>query len=334
MNNKFFIIALVLIDMLYLTYSFAAEKSNIEVSLVFAVGGRGDKSYNDLAYDGLLRAEKELGIKFQIATPHEGSDREMYLRRFAAGKSKIIFGTGFMFSSDMEKIAQEFPDKFFACIDYSITPGLKIPKNLIGLKFKENESSFLVGAIAGMITKTNKLGFVGGVKSPLIKKFEVGYTAGAKHVNPKCEVSATYAGVTPEAFANPVKGKELAYSLYTSGADIIFQASGSTGLGVFKAATELKKMAIGVDSDQSGEAPSGIIISSALKNVDVVVYETIKEVVHGKFKGGVKELGLKEGAVDYLYNDSNKNIINKEMRAKIEDFKQKIIKNEIQVPFE
>lgn len=328
------LIFIYLFSFINLFYAEDKPKTNIEVALVYAVGGRGDKSFNDLSYDALEKAKKDLGITFQVATPAEGSDREMFLRKFAASNAKIIFGTGFMFSDDMDRIAKEFPDKFFACIDYSVKPDKEIPANLLGIKFRENESSFLVGAIAGMLTNTNKVGFVGGAKGPLIKKFEVGYTAGVKQVNPNCEVNVTYAGVSPDAFANPVKGKELAYSLYNNGADIIFQASGSTGLGVFKAADELKKMAIGVDTDQSHEAKPGTIISSATKQVDVVVYNTIKTVIDGKFKGGVIELGLKEGGVGYIYNESNKRIITENMHKKIEELKDKIIKGEIIVPFQ
>lgn len=315
-------------------FSDGGKGSDFEVALVYDVGGRGDKSFNDLAYEGLMRAVKDFGIKYQVATPTEGNDREIFLRKFSSGKATLILGIGFLFSDDIEKLAKEFPDKHFACIDYTVKPGVKIPDNLLGLKFKEQESSFLVGAIAGLVTKVNKVGFVGGAKGPLIKRFEVGYTKGVKTVNPKCEVGITYAGVSGDAFANPVKGKELAYSLFQNGADIVFHASGSTGLGVFKAAEELNKMAIGVDADQAREAKPGVIISSALKRVDSVVYNAIKSSLDGNFKGGIKEFGLKEDGVGYVYSDSNKNIITPEMHKKVEELKEKIIKGEIVVPFE
>jgi len=335
LNSRSFKLIFIIFIFVLLFYNIgkAQKEDEIFVALVYDVGGRGDKSFNDLAYEGLIRAEKELKIKSQVATPTEGSDREVFLRRFATGKAKIILGIGFLFSDDITRLAKEFPDKYFACIDYTVKPGEKFPTNLLGIKFREQEACYLVGAIAGLMTKTEKVGFVGGAKGPLIKKFEIGYTAGVKDVNSKCEVGVTYAGVSGEAFANPVKGKELATSLYNSGADIVFHASGSTGLGVFKAAEELNKMAIGVDADQSKEARQGIIITSALKKVDVAVYNAIKDAVQGKFKGGIKEFGLKEGGVDYVYNDSNNKIISQEIIKKVEELKNKIIKGEIIVRF-
>lgn len=304
------------------------------VALVYDVGGRGDKSFNDSAYRGLEMAQKQLGIQYVVAEPTQGSDREAHLRRFAASGAQLVFGIGFLFTDDITKIARDFPNKHFACVDYSVAPGQVIPPNLAALKFREQEGSFLVGAIAGLLTKTNKVGFVGGAEGPLIRKFEKGYTAGVKYVNPSCEVGVTYAGVSGDAFINPGKGKELALSLYNGGADIIFHASGSTGLGVFKAAEELGKFAIGVDSDQADEAKPGVIITSMLKRVDQTVYNTIQLAMNGKFKGGVQEWGLKEGVIGYVYNDKNKDIIGEEVHKRIEALKDQIIKGEIVVPYE
>ena len=229
-------------------------------------------------------------------------------------------------------MAEEFPDKKFACVDYTITPGKTIPPNLLALEFKEEEGSFLVGALAGLTTKTNTVGFVGGMESPLIKKFEKSYTAGVKYVNPECRVLIAYAGVTGEAFKNPGKGKELALGQYSQGADIIYHASGVTGLGVFEAARETKKLAIGVDSDQYDEAP-GFILTSMIKNVDEAVFNCIKEVKEGTFKGGRAEtFGLKSKGIDYIYNDKNKNLIPDSVHNKVEEIRQKIINGEINIP--
>ncbi|MCM8788333.1 MAG: BMP family ABC transporter substrate-binding protein [Candidatus Omnitrophica bacterium] len=282
-------------------------EKKLRVGLVFDVGGRGDKSFNDAAYNGLMRAKDSLNIDFQYIEPSGagGGDREAGLRELAAKGFELIFGIGFMFSDDITKIAREFPNQYFACVDYTVKEGETIPTNLVALKFKEEEGSFLVGAIAGLTTKTNIVGFIGGMDIPLIHKFEAGYKAGVKAVNPDCKILVGYAGLTGEAFKNPGKGKELALAQYNKGADIIFHASGSTGLGVFEAAREKNKLAIGVDSDQWYEAP-GYVLTSMIKRVDNAVFETIKDVANGRFKGGVRELGLKEGGVGYVYDENNK----------------------------
>jgi basic membrane protein A len=309
------------------------QTSAVKVGLVFDVGGRGDKSFNDAAYRGLDKAKKELGIEFEYIEPGPGGDREAALRQFATRQDiAIIFGIGFIFTDEITKMAQEFPDKKFACIDYTVDPSKTIPTNLLALAFKEEEGSFLVGVIAALTTKTNTVGFIGGMESPLIKKFQVSYEAGVKYANPNCKVLVGYAGVTGEAFKNPGKGKELALGQYSQGADIIYHASGVTGLGVFEAARETKKFAIGVDSDQNDEAP-GFILTSMIKSVDVAVFNCIKEVKDGTFKGGrVETFGLKSKGVDYVYNDKNKNLITDDVRKKTEDARNDIISGKISVP--
>jgi len=309
----------------------APAAAPLKVGLVFDVGGRGDKSFNDSAYRGLERAKKELGVSFEYIEPGEGADRESALRLLASGDAQLIFGTGFLFTDDINGIAKDFPQKKFACVDYSISPGVTIPPNVLALKFREEEGSFLVGALAALKSKTGKIGFVGGMKIPLIKKFEAGYVAGAKYVRPDAEVFIAYAGVTANAFKNPSKGKELALSQYSKGADIIFHASGSTGLGVFEAAREMNKLAIGVDSDQYAEAP-GHILTSMVKDVDVAVYETIKSVLNGTFKGGVRTLGLAEGGISYVYDNNNRELIGEDIHRKVEELREKIISGEIVVP--
>ncbi|MGH2575406.1 MAG: BMP family lipoprotein [Ignavibacteria bacterium] len=307
--------------------------NQLKVGLVFDVGGRGDKSFNDAAYRGLEKAKNELGIEFEYIEPGPGADREAALRQFSNRHDiGLIFGIGFIFTDEITKIAPEFPDKKYACVDYTVTPGKTIPANLIALEFKEEEGSFLVGALAGLKTKSNIVGFIGGMESPLIKKFEVSYEAGVKHVNPNCKVIIGYAGVTGDAFKNPGKGKELALGQYSRGADIIYHASGVTGLGVFEAARETKKLAIGVDSDQHDEAP-GFILTSMIKGVDIAVYETIKRTKDGTFKGGIAEtFGLKSRGVDFVYNDKNKNLIGEGVYKKVENIRYDIISGRISIP--
>jgi len=307
------------------------QSNKPRVGLVVGEGGRGDKSFNDSAFDGLIRAEKELGIEYDYIEPGDGADREAALRQIASGRSIITFGIGFMFTDDMNAVVKDFPDKKFACIDYAVTPGKPIPDNLSALKFREQEGSFLVGAIAALMSKTGVIGFVGGMDIPIIHKFQAGYEAGAKAVRPGIKILFGYAGVTGEAFRNPAKGKALALSQLDQNADIIFHASGTTGFGVFEAVRERHKLAIGVDSDQYSEAP-GYILTSMVKHVDVAVYRTIEDTLNNRFHSGVHELGLAENGVGYVYDEHNKNMIPASVINQVEALKDKIIRGEIQVP--
>lgn len=309
----------------------SAEGRKIKVGLVFDVGGLGDKSFNDSAYAGLRRAQQELGVEGEYREPGQGSQRGDHLRNFARGDKDLVIGVGFLFTDEITQAAEDFPKKKFACVDYTVTDESELPENLVALNFREEEGAFLVGAIAALKSKTGKIGFVGGVESPLIKKFEAGYTQGARHVRPDIEVKAAYAGVSDKAFQDPQKGKELANSMYDAGVDVIFHASGSTGLGVFKSAEEKGKWVIGVDADQSGDAHPGVIITSMLKNTDQAVFDVIKQVSEGRFKGGVQRLGLKEGGIGYVYNEKNKDLLGEEIHRKAEELKAKIISGEIKV---
>ncbi len=301
------------------------------VGLVFDVGGRGDQSFNDAAYRGLERAQRELGVPFVTVETGEGSDREPALRQLAAGEPRLIFAVGFLFTEDIRRIAAEFPAKRFACVDYTVADGETLPPNLVALKFKEEEGSFLVGALAGLLTRTGTVGFVGGMEIPLVKKFEAGYAAGARHVNPRCRVIVKYAGMTGSAFKDPAKGKELALAEYAQGADIIFHASGSTGLGVFEAARERGRLAIGVDSDQYAAAP-GHVLTSMVKRVDVAVFDVVREDHLGVFRGGVRVFGLAQDGVGYVYDERNRGLIPDAARARVEQLKSDIIAGRIRVP--
>lgn len=303
--------------------------SKIKVGLVFDIGGRGDKSFNDAAYNGLQRAKKDFGIEFEVIDPGDGADRESALRKLASKNDiGLVFAVGFIFTEDITTVAKDFSEKKFGCIDYTVTPNINIPDNLAALEFKEEEGSFLVGAIAGLLTKTNKVGFLGGMESALIKKFENGYVKGVNYVNPDCKVFVGYVSVSADGFKNPGKGKEISLSQYSNGADIVYHASGLSGLGLFEAAREEKKLAIGVDLDQYNEAP-GFVLTSMTKQVDEVIYQTIKDFLDSKFSGGVKTLGLKENGIDYVYNENNKKLITKEIRDKVEEIRTKIISREI-----
>ena len=302
------------------------------VGLVFDVGGLGDKSFNDGANRGLRRAEKELGVIVRTIEPGDGSDRESALRQLASQGYDLVFGVGFIFTDDMRKLAAEFPQVRFACIDFSMSPGdPPPPDNLTGLRFREHEGSFLVGAIAGLVSKSKAVGFVGGMDVPLIRKFEVGYRAGVKKVCPSCRVLSAYAGTEPKAFADPLTGKELATAQFSRGADIIFHASGKTGAGVFTAAQQRGKLAIGVDSDQYDEAPC-CVLTSMIKKVDLAVFETIRQLVEGELEGGVRELGLAEDGVAFVYDQRNRDKIPPEVVKKVRALGKEIIAGKIEVP--
>ena len=298
---------------------------------MFDVGGRGDKSFNDAAYAGLERAKRELGIDFTTLEMGEGTDREAALRQLAAGGSKLVFGVGFLFTDDIRQLAGEFPEVKFACVDYTVNPGDTLPPNLVALTFREEEGSYLVGALAALVSASDRVGFVGGMEIPLIKKFEAGFRAGVAAVRPRDHVLVKYAGTTGAAFKDPTKGKELALAEYHDGADIIFHASGSTGLGVFEAARQLDKLAIGVDSDQYKEAP-GRILTSMVKRVDTAVFETIRQVHDGGWTGGVREFGLKEEGVTWVYDDRNKALIPAAAKATVDSLRAEIIAGRILVP--
>ena len=315
-----------------LASTLAAPASAYKVGLVFDVGGRGDKSFNDSAFRGLERAKKDLKIDFEFIEPSEAADRENALRQFANGPFDMIIGIGFIFTDDVNRVATAFPKKPFACVDYAVNPAKPMPANVVALKFREQEASFLGGVVAALTSKTKSVGFIGGMDVPLIHKFEAGYKAGAAWADPKVKVLSAYAGVTPESFKDPSKGKELALSQIGQGADVIYHASGSTGLGVFEAARDKKILAIGVDSDQYKDAP-GFVLTSVTKQVDEAVFRTIKAGMSGKPPKGVLELGLKEGGVDYVYDANNKALVPAAARAKAEEARKLIIAGKIKVPF-
>jgi basic membrane protein A and related proteins len=308
----------------------------IHVGIVFDVGGRGDKSFNDGAYTGAMRAERDFGAAVRFIEPGEGSDREAGLRLLAAEGMDLVVGVGFIFTDDLTLLAREYPNVNFAGVDLAVATDaagnvIEPPPNLAALKFREEEGSFLVGALAALVGGSRRVGFIGGMDVPLIHKFEAGYRAGVRHVCPECTIVAQYAGVTPEAFRNPGRGKELALSQYQQGANIIYHASGSTGLGVFEAARQTGRLAIGVDADQYSEAP-GHILTSMVKGVDAAVYEAVRRVRDGTFRGGIYQFGLREQGVGYIYDENNRALIPDTVRARLESLRQEIIEGRIAVP--
>jgi basic membrane protein A len=307
------------------------QGAGLRVGLVFDVGGKNDKSFNEAAWRGLQRVRDELGVEIQFIEPTEGADRESALRTLAARKCDLVIGVGFIFGPDLERLAGQFPTVKFAGVDYSPSDGVGTLPNLAGLRFREHEGSFLVGAIAGLTTRTKVVGFVGGMKIPLIRKFEAGYEAGVHRVCPTCRVVSAYAGTEPKAFADPSLGGELASAQYGQGADIIFHAAGKTGDGVFAAARQRDALAIGVDSDQFEAAPC-CVMTSMVKRVDVAVVDIVKDIIAGKFHGGLYELGLADHGVGFVSDDRNRRMLPIDVVEKANALGNDIIAGKIQVP--
>src|SRR4029079_9965292 len=260
------------------TAATADDKSKVHVGIVFDIGGKDDRSFNAAAWQGVRRAAKDLPIVLRDVEPGDPTSIEPSMRAFAERGYDLIVGVGFAQAPIMNDVARDYPNLRFAIID-----GVIDLPNVASLIFKEHEGSFLVGMIAARTSKTGKIGFVGGMDIPLIHKFETGYAEGARYANPKIQIFENYVGVTDAAWNNPGKGKELAKAQIERGADVIFQAAGNSGLGVFDAAEEVKKLAIGVDSNQNWVKP-GFILTSMIKRVDVSVFNTVKDTIAGKFK--------------------------------------------------
>ncbi|MCB0407382.1 MAG: BMP family ABC transporter substrate-binding protein, partial [Bdellovibrionales bacterium] len=247
--------------------SFSAEK--LRVGLVLDKGGKDDKSFNSAAYQGATLAEKNLGIELKYVEATDINSLENLHRQFAKKKYDLVIGVGFAQTEAVKKIAAQFPQVKFAIVDGQVNSS-----NVRSLLFEEHQGSFLVGALAAMKSKGTKIGFIGGMDIPLIRRFSMGYIAGVKYVKPKDQVIENYIGVSGEAWNNPAKSKELALNQYNQGVDVIFVAAGASNSGVFDAAEEKKKLAIGVDSNQNWIKP-GFILTSMLKRVDQAVYSTI-----------------------------------------------------------
>jgi len=298
----------------------AAAPAAPEPAIIFDMGGKFDKSFNQAAYDGMERWKKETGktyLEFEIANE---SQREQAIRRMAERGASPIIGIGFGQAESIEKVAKDFPKLNFAIIDMVVEQ-----PNVQSVVFKEQEGSFLVGTMAALASKSGKVGFVGGMDIPLIRKFQCGYEQGAKFANPKAQVFANMTGTTGAAWNDPARGGELAKAQFSKGADVVFAAAGGTGMGVYQAAKDSKKLAIGVDSNQNHIQP-GTMLTSMLKRVDVAVYN-----VAMGHKPGVSVLGLKEGGVDYAMDENNAKLVTDAMKAKVEAAKADIISGKIKV---
>jgi basic membrane protein A and related proteins len=291
-----------------------------EPAIIYDLGGKFDKSFNEAAYNGMEKWKKETGKKYLEFEVTNESQREQSVRRMAEKGASPIISVGFSQASAVEKVAKEFPKLNFAIVDMVV----ELP-NVQSVVFKEQEGSFLVGAMAAMASKSGKVGFVGGMDIPLIRRFGCGYEQGAKFANARAEVFANMTGTTGAAWNDPARGGELAKAQFAKGADVVFAAAGATGMGVYQAAKDSGKLAIGVDSNQNHLQP-GTMLTSMLKRVDVAVYN-----VSMGFKPGMTVLGLKEGGVDFAMDTHNAKLVTPDMKKKVDAAKADIISGKIKV---
>ena len=306
-------------------YAVEADDRRTKVGIVFDIGGKDDRSFNAAANVGVLRAKKDLPIVLRDVEPGDPTSIEPALRAFAQYGYNLITGVGFAQGPIIEQVAADYPQLHFVLID-SVA---KLP-NVASLLFKEHEGSFLVGMIAAYKSQSGAIGFVGGMDIPLIHKFATGYEEGARYVNPEIRILKNYVGITDAAWNNPSKGRELANSQYEQGADVIFQAAGNSGLGVFDAAESYRKFAIGVDANQNWIKP-GYILTSMLKRIDNAVYSIVKEEVAGRFQGGLHVYGLENDGIGYALDEFNKSLIPADVIEKVEQAKRDIIAGKIRV---
>jgi basic membrane protein A len=307
--------------------------SDVRVGLAYDVGGRGDRSFNDSAAAGLDKAKQELGVEGQELSPNaEGTDRGDNLRALAEQGFNPVIAVGFAYAEDLPAVAGDFPDTTFFIIDDS---SVEAP-NVKGLVFAEEQGSFLVGAAAALKSTTGNVGFIGGVQTPLLEKFEAGFAAGAKEINPDIQIQTAYLSQPPDfsGFGDPAAGQESANGMYDAGADVVYAAAGGSGVGVFQAAAAKDKLAIGVDSDQyesvgaSNPELRDVIITSMLKRVDVAVFEALEKFVNDEEIPAVTTFDLEAEGVGYATSGGKVDDIS----GQLDELEQRIIDGEISVP--
>lgn len=303
----------------------AAAAQDFTPAVIFDMGGKFDKSFNEAAYNGAERFKEETGIDYLEFEVTQEAQRDQAMRRMIRSGANIVVVVGFQNATPLETIAAENPDVNFTIIDAVVD----LP-NVQSITFKEHEGSFLVGMAAAMASETGTVGFVGGMDIPLIRNFAYGYEQGVEYVNPDAEVLVNMTGTTPAAWNDPARGGELAIGQFNQGADVVYAAAGSTGLGVLQAAADEGKLSIGVDSNQNHLHP-GSVLTSMLKRVDVAVYNAFKDSMDGTWEAGASSLGLAEDGVGYAVDENNRELITPEMEAAIEEAKAKIIAGEIEV---
>lgn len=304
---------------------FAAHAADIKPAVIYDMGGKNDKSFNEAAYSGAEKFKKDTGIEYREFEIQNDAQREQAMRRFAQDGNSPIVAIGFSQAAALEKVAKEFPDVKFGIVDMVVD----LP-NVRSIVFNEHEGSYLVGVMAALASKTGKVGFIGGMDIPLIRKFACGYKGGVMATKSDAEVFENMTGTTPEAWNDPVKGGELAKSQFDRGADVVYHAAGGTGVGVLQAAADAGKLGIGVDSNQNGMQP-GHVLTSMLKRVDVAVYNAFMDAKDDKWTNGFNVLGLAQDGVGYAMDDNNASLVSDDMKAAVEKAKADIISGAVTV---
>jgi basic membrane protein A len=302
----------------------AAIAADDKPAIVYDLGGKFDKSFNEAAFNGAEKFKTETGIAYREFEIQNDAQREQALRKFASDGNSPIVVAGFSFAPAIETVAKEFPDTKFAIIDMVVDA-----PNVRSVVFKEQEGSYIVGVLGAMASASKKVSFIGGMDIPLIRKFACGYVGGAKAAG-ATEVIQNMTGDTPSAWNDPVKGGEIAKAQMDQGSDVIYAAAGGTGVGVLQAAADAGKLGIGVDSNQNGMHP-GKVLTSMMKRVDVAVYNAFMDGKNETFTAGFNVLGLKEGGVDWALDDNNKDLVTDEMKAAVEKAKADIIAGTVEV---
>ena len=302
-----------------------AQAAEFKPAVVFDMGGKFDKSFNEGVYNGVEKFAKESGVKYREFEVTNATQREQAIRRMAQRGADPVLGVGFAQAPAIAKVAKEFPNTRFAIIDMVVD----LP-NVQSIVFKEQEGSFLVGVLAAAASKTGKVGFVGGMDIPLIRRFACGYVQGVKWQNKNGEVYQNMTGTTPSAWNDPAKGAELARSQFDRGADVVYAAAGGTGVGVYQAAKDSGKLAIGVDSNQNHLHP-GTMLTSMLKRVDVAAYNVFKTASDGTFKPGITVLGLAENGVGWALDENNAALVSDAMKARVTMAEKGILDGSIKV---
>jgi basic membrane protein A and related proteins len=293
--------------------------------IIFDMGGKFDKSFNEAAYVGAERFKTETGIAYREFEVTNEGQREQALTNMARRGVTVVVAIGFSQRSPVETVAKQYPNVKFTIVDAVVD----LP-NVQSIVYREQEGSFLVGMLAAMKSRTGKIGFVGGMDIPLIRKFELGYEEGAHYADPKVEVLQNMTGSTPAAWADPTRGAELARSQFDRGADVVFAAAGTTGLGVLQAAADAGKLSIGSDSNQNYLHP-GSVLTSMLKRVDNAVYMAFKTAQAGTWKPGIQVIGLAEDGIGYAMDANNAALVTPDMIARLEAAKADIIAGKIKV---
>ena len=306
--------------------SSAAMAADIKPAVIYDMGGKFDKSFNEGVWNGVKKFTAETGVEVMEFEVTNETQREQAMRRMAERGATIILGVGFGQADAIAKVAGEFPDTQFSIIDV----GWLDAPNLRQYVFKEHEGSYIVGVAAAMASQSGKVGFIDGMDIPLISKFACGYVGGVKSINADASVYQNMTGTTPSAWNDPAKGAELSQSQIERGADVVYHAAGGTGGGVIQAAADAGKLAIGVDSNQNGMAP-GSVLTSMLKRVDVAAYETFMDAKNGSFSSGIRVLGLAEGGVDWALDDNNASLVTADMKAAVAAARSDIVSGKVVV---